>query len=260
MEQRPIAEQLVRGGLPAVRQAIAKQNEEAKAAGKPEISPAPLLGLAEELLPGVRSAEWRDRADAAIAQIDEVDLRDLRTVVTAADTAARDEDSRGLAAQLREGLAARADREHKEWLAELDATLADGRVVRALRLSSRPPKAGVPLPADLASAPDRRDQRVAHRRGERRPVGRGARRAHVRTGAAQGRARVAAGADTDRAARDDRPLRVAAARDRAHLRHRAATGGHGHHAGPRRPRKQAPRPEREAATAAPEAAESSDRA
>jgi hypothetical protein len=149
-EQRPIAEQLVRGGLPAVRQAIAKQNDEAKASGKPEISPGPLVDLAERLLPSVRAAEWRDRAEAAIAQIDEVDLRDLRTVVTAADAAARDDETRALAARLREGLAARAEREHKEWLNDLAATLADGRVVRALRLSSRPPKAGVPLPADLA--------------------------------------------------------------------------------------------------------------
>jgi hypothetical protein len=42
------------------------------------------------------------------------------------------------------------DAEHAIWLEELTATLDVGRIVRALRLSSRPPKAGAPLPADLA--------------------------------------------------------------------------------------------------------------
>ncbi|MBX3286085.1 MAG: hypothetical protein KF703_12130, partial [Actinobacteria bacterium] len=59
--------------------------------------------------------------------------------------------SRALAAQIREGLARRVDQEQAAWLAEIAETLADGRVVRALRLSSRPPKAGAPLPPDLAT-------------------------------------------------------------------------------------------------------------
>ena len=37
------------------------------------------------------------------------------------------------------------------WLAELTATLDVGRIVRALRLSSRPPKAGAPLPPEVAT-------------------------------------------------------------------------------------------------------------
>jgi hypothetical protein len=36
-------------------------------------------------------------------------------------------------------------------LADLADTLRAGRVVRALRLSSRPPKAGAPIPGDLAN-------------------------------------------------------------------------------------------------------------
>ena len=50
---------------------------------------------------------------------------------------------------LREALAARVDREHRAWLAEVTTALADERVVRALRLSSRPPKAGAPLPGPV---------------------------------------------------------------------------------------------------------------
>src|SRR5688572_8321239 len=84
-EQRPIAEQVVLGGLPAVRQAIEKQNAERTAAGDTPIQAGPLLELAEQLVPKVRVAEWRDRAEAAQRDLDVLDLRDLRSVVSAAD-------------------------------------------------------------------------------------------------------------------------------------------------------------------------------
>ena len=150
-EQQPIAEELVRGGLPAVRAALDKQNETARAEGRPEIDPAPLVLLAEQLWPQVRSAEWRDRAEGALADVDELDLRDLRSVVVAADGAARDDESRALAGTLRDALNRRVDEEHAKWLVELAELVADGRVVAALRRSSRPPKAGAPLPAELAA-------------------------------------------------------------------------------------------------------------
>jgi hypothetical protein len=150
-EQRLLADQVLRGGVPGVRQTVERLNETAVAAARPPIDPAPLVALAERLLPALRGAEWRDRAEAAIAQIETVDLGDLRSVVNAADTWARDEETRAMAEQLREGLPKRVDREHHEWLDEITSTLADGRLVRALRLSSRPPKAGAPLPADLAN-------------------------------------------------------------------------------------------------------------
>lgn len=150
-EHKPIAEELVRGGIPAVRAALDKQNEVAKAEGKPEIDPAPLVTLAEQLWPSVRAAEWRDRAEGAMGDVDEIDLRDLRSVVVAADGAARDDESRALAGQLREALNRRVDEEHTKWLVELAELVADGRVVGALRRSSRPPKAGAPLPAELAA-------------------------------------------------------------------------------------------------------------
>ncbi|KAA0236499.1 MAG: hypothetical protein JJLCMIEE_00292 [Acidimicrobiales bacterium] len=148
-EQAPVAEQVLRGGIPAVRQAVERQNELARSEGRPEVKPDQLMTLAEDLLPRLREAEWRDRAEAAKADIEELDLRDLRSVVVAADTAARDEECRRLAVELREALQRRVEEEHAKWLAELSETLADGRLVRALRLSSRPPKAGAPLPADL---------------------------------------------------------------------------------------------------------------
>jgi len=148
--EQVVAEQVLRGGIPAVRQAVQKQNEQNRAEGRPEVPADGLVGTAERLLPRLRAAEWRDRADAALADLDELDLRDLRSVIVAAESGARDDESRALAARLRDGLNARVEREQAAWLAELAATLADGRVVRALRLSSRPPKAGMPLPGDLA--------------------------------------------------------------------------------------------------------------
>ena len=150
-EQKPIAEQVLRGGIPAVRLAVEKQNETNKAEGKPEISPAPLLQLAEQLMPALRSAEWLDKAEAALADIAELDLRDLRSVIVAADAGARDDDSRALAEQLKAGLTERVESEQSAWLTEITELLAGGRAVRALRVSSRPPKAGSPLPAELAA-------------------------------------------------------------------------------------------------------------
>lgn len=149
-EHKPIAEQVLRAGVPGVRAAIEEQNAANRTAGRPEIAGDELVALAERLLPALRVAEWRDRADAALAGIDELDLRDLRSVVVAADGVAKDDETRAIAAGLREALARRVDDEHAKWLEEITSTLADGRVVRALRLSSRPPKAGTVFPTDLA--------------------------------------------------------------------------------------------------------------
>lgn len=152
-EVKPITEQLLRGGMPAVRQALDAQNERLRSEGRPEIKPTGVLALAEELLPKVRVAEWLDRAEAARSDLDELDLRDLRSVVVAgADPmVARDERTSELAAQLKDGLANRQEKEHQDWLADVSAALDVGRSIRALRLSSRPPKAGVPFPPDLAT-------------------------------------------------------------------------------------------------------------
>ncbi len=149
-EHRPIVEQVVRDGMPGVRAAIEKQNAEAKEAGKPEIDAAPILAIAERNLAAARLAEWRDRADAALATIDDLDLRDLRQVVVVANDVARDDESRALAEQLKSALDERMEKDHGQWLSDLRNAVADGRVVRALRLSSRPVKAGAPLPTELA--------------------------------------------------------------------------------------------------------------
>ncbi len=149
--QRPLARIVLRDGVPGLRKIIEVQNVEAAKAGQPEIPPKMLEAVGEHLLPRLRSAEWRDNAEAALAGIAEIDLRDIRKVVVAADNGAKDEQSRALASELQAGLTARVDAEQGKWLAELDSLLKDGRTVRALRQSSRPPKAGSPLPSDIAA-------------------------------------------------------------------------------------------------------------
>ena len=149
-EQRPVAEQVLRAGMAGVRQAIDRDNEQRRAQGQPEVPAQGLVALAETLLPRLHDAEWHDRADAALATIEEIDLRDLRSVVVAADDHAKNEETRALAAELRTKLTERVDRAQREWLEDLGRALDEKRVVRAIKLSSRPPKAGSPLPAPLA--------------------------------------------------------------------------------------------------------------
>ena len=147
-EQQVVAELILRGGIPAVRAAVAQQNQN-RPEGAPAIDADPLVALAEEMLPGARQAEWRDRAEAAKAALDEVGLRDLRAIVTAGDASARDDEAKALAGELREGLERRTTAERESWLSEMGTCLADGKVVRALRLSSRPPDPSTKVPGDL---------------------------------------------------------------------------------------------------------------
>ena len=149
-EQRPLAREVLKGGIPGVRRSIERMNSKAAQADLPQIKSEPVLALAEQLLPVLKAAEWHDRADAALAGISKIDLRDIRSVIAAADRAARDDETRALAESLRAGLIQRLEVDHRKWLDELAATIGEGRTVRALRISSRPVKPGSPLPPDMA--------------------------------------------------------------------------------------------------------------
>ncbi len=151
--QRAVAERVLQGGVPAVRQAVNEQNARLKSEGKEEIPAAGLLAIAEQLQPKLRVAEWLDRADAAFADLEELDLRDLRSVVASGEDpmVARDETTREISAKLKEALVTKQDKELALWFSDIDAAIGVGRVVRALKLSSQPPKAGVRFPADLAA-------------------------------------------------------------------------------------------------------------
>jgi hypothetical protein len=55
-----------------------------------------------------------------------------------------------MAAELRESLNRRVERDHAQWLADLQAAVREERTIRALRLTSRPVKAGSPIPVEIA--------------------------------------------------------------------------------------------------------------
>jgi hypothetical protein len=149
-EQIPVAEQLLRGGLPAVRQAIDAQNTTARAAGKPGASAEALLAMAEELLSGVKLADWKDRASVAQTAGKEYRLRELRAVVAASRTVILDEEGRTMAKALHDALDQRTTALRDEWLARITNALNDGRVQQAVEASIRPPEPGTRCPADLA--------------------------------------------------------------------------------------------------------------
>lgn len=150
-EQRPVAEQVLRGGLPAVRRAVDAQNAELREKGESEVKADALVAMAEELLPRLKAADWRDRAEAAVKDVDEIALRDLRSVVTGAEAVARDDETRLLAGTLREALERRLVKVREEWVTEITRCLDDGRLVRALRVSARPPDPGTRFPAEVAT-------------------------------------------------------------------------------------------------------------
>ena len=149
-EQLPVAEQLLRGGIPAVRNAIEEQNARARAEGRAEVSPDPLLTLAEELLPRMNLAAWKDRAVAARNAGKDAPLREVRSVVASASTVTLDDEGREMVGTLRDALAARVTALRDSWLARIVAALDDGRVADALRVSSRPPEPAARVPAELA--------------------------------------------------------------------------------------------------------------
>jgi len=55
-----------------------------------------------------------------------------------------------VSAKLKEALVTKQEKELNLWFGDIDAAMGVGRVVRALKLSSQPPKAGVRFPAELA--------------------------------------------------------------------------------------------------------------
>jgi len=153
VEQRGVAERALIGGIKAVRDAVKEQNDALKKEGKPEIPAEGLISMAQELLPKLRVAEWLDKAEAAKADIETLDLRDLRQVVVGADDpmVVRDESTRSLATELKAALKSRQETEQVQWLEDIKSALAVSRVIRALKISSEPPKAGQPFPAELGA-------------------------------------------------------------------------------------------------------------
>ncbi len=99
-----MAEQLLRGGIPAVRQAIEEQNTRARADGRPEVTPGPLLAMAEQLLPVINLAIWKDRASVARTAGKDAPFRELRSIVASSSTVTLDDEGTELATALRAAL------------------------------------------------------------------------------------------------------------------------------------------------------------
>ncbi|HVX22001.1 MAG TPA: hypothetical protein VHB02_11680 [Acidimicrobiales bacterium] len=147
-EQLPVAEQLLRGGLPAVRQAIAEQA--AKSTGGTPVNGEAILAIAEQLLPAVNLASWKDRATSAQAAGKELRLRDLRAVVAASRAVTLDEEGRTLAKALQDALNHRVTALRDDWVARITTALDESRVFDAVRTANRPPEPATRLPAELA--------------------------------------------------------------------------------------------------------------
>jgi hypothetical protein len=149
-EQLPVAEQLLRGGIPGLRSAIEEQNARAKGEGRDPVPTEPLLAMAEELLPRLNLATWKDRATAMRDAGKEAPLREVRSVVAGASAVALDDEGRALLVALREALDARVTALRQSWLNRVTTALDEGRVADALRVASRPPEPAARIPAEVA--------------------------------------------------------------------------------------------------------------
>ncbi len=149
-EQLPVAEQLLRGGIPSVRAAVAEQNKNAVAQGRPTVDPATIDRIAEDLLGKTSLATWKDRASGALSAGKELRLRDLRAVVTSAKTVTLDEEARGQLKELQASLTAKLEFLRTQWNERLESAISSGNVAEALRLIARPPDMSTRVSSDVA--------------------------------------------------------------------------------------------------------------
>ena len=150
-EQLPVAEQLLRGGIPAVRAAVAEQNKNATAQGRPTVDPVTIDRIAEDLLGRTNLAMWKDRAAGGIAAGRELRLRDLRAVVTSAKTVSLDDEARTQLKELQVSLTARLEALRTQWVERLEAAVAAQNPVTALELVIRPPDMSTRISAEMAT-------------------------------------------------------------------------------------------------------------
>ncbi len=149
-EQIPVAEQLMQGGMPAVRRAIAHQVEGQRPGEPSAVSSDALVAMAEELLPRVNLASWLDRAEAASQAPDDVPLRDLRSVVTAASAVTLDDAGRATVAELRTVLQRRVEEQRERWQSSITTAIKDGEILDALARAGRPPEPAARFSAEIA--------------------------------------------------------------------------------------------------------------
>jgi hypothetical protein len=139
---KPLAREVLSRGIPSLRKTLNDME-------LPEGFDVEILQYAEKVNKQLKTAEWQDRADAVLKNAKDIDLRDFRSVVAAGGQWARSDELSGIQSQLETSLRERIDFEHKQWLSEIKKAIEEGKSVRALNLSSHPPKPGTPLPENL---------------------------------------------------------------------------------------------------------------
>ncbi len=151
-EQLPVAEQLLRGGLPAVRTAVAEQNKTATAQGRTTVNADAIDRIATDLLGKANLAMWKDRAAGAQSAGRDLRLRDLRPVVTSAKTVSLDEEARAMLKDLQAQLTAQIDVLSTEWLAKIATAIETKNALEALTLAARPPEFRMQVASESAAA------------------------------------------------------------------------------------------------------------
>ena len=149
-EQLPVAEQLLRGGMPSVRAAVETQNKNASAQGRPTVDPATIERIAEDLLARTNLAVWKDRAAGGVGAGKELRLRDLRAIVTSAKTVSLDDEARAQLKELQGALHDRVEALRVQWSEKLDRAIETGDVTEALTLVGRPPDVSTRVSAEAA--------------------------------------------------------------------------------------------------------------
>lgn len=151
-EQLPVAEELLRAGLPGVRSAIETQNKNAVAQGRPTIDATTIERIAEDLLGKANLAAWKDRAAGALQAGRDLKLRDLRAVVTSAKTLTLDDEGRTQLKELQTALTAKLEVLRNRWTENLDSAMKKGNLAEALRLVARPPDMSTRVTSEVAQA------------------------------------------------------------------------------------------------------------
>jgi hypothetical protein len=146
-QEKPIAELLIKGGMPSVRNAIKVQNEQAKANNLPEVAEAALLAIAEKLMPEVRKMQWLDRANSALEAGSKCPIRELKSLLASVDL--KDETIKTILSQLKGLLKEVVEQQIKNWKEDMTKASEAGDIKRSLELLSSPPDRTATLDSNI---------------------------------------------------------------------------------------------------------------
>ena len=102
--------------------------------------------MAEELLPSIALASWKDRALTVRNTGRDAPLREMRSVVAGSSSVTLDDEARGLLAALRESLDARVTALREAWLGRMGTALDGDRVADSAEDLLSPARARGPPP------------------------------------------------------------------------------------------------------------------